>query len=277
MKRLLAGLLPSGFFLADHSHSVLWQAGRRWLGAIALLWIGQVTAADWSSTNIQLLRGDDFIIPGVADNVEKDIVTLEHASGWKYGDNFFFVDITNGEGTDTEFYGEFSPRLSFGKMADWKPEGFVKDVLLAAQWNVGKDDAGNVSAYLLGVGFDLAVPKAAFFQFNVYQRAEHNDQVFGKTDDSTWQLNIAGLFPFDIGNTSWSIGGFADYIGEIDGPFGTNEAHLLFVPQILLDVGALAGAPGMIQAGIEYSYWKNKFGVDGENERVVQLMLKWTL
>ncbi|NQD38827.1 DUF5020 domain-containing protein [Permianibacter sp. IMCC34836] len=236
-----------------------------------------MTAADWSSTNIQLLRGDDFIIPGVADNVEKDIVTLEHASGWKYGDNFFFVDITNGEGTDTEFYGEFSPRLSFGKMADWKPEGFVKDVLLAAQWNVGKDDAGNVSAYLLGVGFDLAVPKAAFFQFNVYQRAEHNDQVFGKTDDSTWQLNIAGLFPFDIGNTSWSIGGFADYIGEIDGPFGTNEAHLLFVPQILLDVGALAGAPGMIQAGIEYSYWKNKFGVDGENERVVQLMLKWTL
>jgi hypothetical protein len=106
---------------------------------------------------------------------------------------------------------------------------------------------------------------------------EHNDQNFGpinvKTNDDTWQLNIAGLFPFKLGSTEWSIGGFADYIGEIN----DGEAHLLFVPQLLLDVGALAGSPGAIQAGIEYSHWQNKFGVDGEHERVVQLMLKWTL
>lgn len=251
--------------------------GLQVVGLLAVAASGPALAADWSSTNAQFLSGDDFIIPGVADGIEKNILTLEHASGWKYGDNFFFVDVINGDADDMELYGEFSPRLSFGKLNDWKPDGFVKDVLLASQWNFGKDDAGNVSAYLVGVGFDLAVPGAAFFQLNLYQRMEHNDQVFGRTNDDTWQLNVAGLFPFSLGSTAWSVGGFADYIGEIDGPFGTNEAHLLFVPQILWDVGAMAGSPGVILAGIEYSYWKNKFGVDGENERVVQLMIKWTL
>jgi len=234
-------------------------------------------AADWSSTNAQFLNGDDFIIPGIVGDIEKNILTLEHASGWKYGDNFFFVDVTNGDGTASELYGEFNPRFSFGKLNEWKPDGFVRDLLLAAQWNFGKDDAGNVSAYLVGIGFDLAVPKAAFFQLNLYQRSEHNDQVFGRTNDDTWQLNVAGLFPFNLGGSSWSVGGFADYVGKVNGPFGENEAHLLIVPQLLLDVGAMAGSPGVIQAGIEYSYWKNKFGVDGETERVVQLMVKWTM
>lgn len=247
------------------------------LGILAMGCATCATAADWSSTNAQLLNGDDFVIPGVTEDDERTILTLEHASGWKYGDNFFFVDVTNGDGNNSEFYGEFQPRFSIGKMAGWKSEGFVKDVLVATQWNFGKDDAGNVSAYLLGIGFDLAVPKAAFFQFNAYYREEHNDQVFGNTDDDTWQLNVAGLFPFSIGPTSWSIGGFADYIGEVEGPFGTTEAHLLFVPQILWDIGAMSGSPGIIQAGIEYSYWRNKFGIDGVDEKVIQLMIKWTL
>src|SRR3990167_1889495 len=180
--------------------------GLQVVGILALGAGGPALAADWSSTNAQFLNGDDFIIPGVADGIEKSILTLEHASGWKYGDNFFFVDVINGDADDMELYGEFSPRLSFGKLNDWKPDGFVKDVLLASQWNFGKDDAGNVSAYLVGVGFDLAVPGAAFFQLNLYQRMEHNDQVFGRTNDDTWQLNVAGLFPFSLGNTAWSVG-----------------------------------------------------------------------
>lgn len=242
--------------------------------ALALIsTIASAQAADWSSTNAQLLNGDDFLNPFSGEKYENTILTMEHASGWKYGDNFFFVDVINGDGDDTEFYGEFQPRFSFGKMTGHKFEGFVKDVLIATQWNFGKDGGANVSAYLVGVGFDLAVPGAAFFQVNLYQRQEHNTAGPFYTNDDTWQLNVAGLFPFGLGSTRWTIGGFADYIGEI----GDGEAHLLFVPQILMDVGALAGAPGRLEAGIEYSSWTNKFGIDGENERVVQLMVKWTL
>lgn len=236
-------------------------------------------AADWSSTNAQFLTGDDFESPFSGEKYSNNILTLEHASGWKYGDNFFFVDVINGDGdSDTEFYGELQPRFSFGKISGHKYEGFVKDILIATQWNFGKDGGANVSAYLIGVGFDLAVPGAAFFAFNAYQRTEHNTAGSSYTNDSTYQLNVAGLFPFKLGNSSWSIGGFADYIGKID----NNKAHLLFVPQILVDVGALAGAPGRLEAGIEYSYWKNKFGVDipgvgTTNERVIELMIKWTL
>ena len=250
--------------------------------------VASVFAADWSSTNVQFLTGDDFVNPFSGDEYSNNILTMEHASGWKYGDNFFFVDVINGDGdTDTEFYGEFSPRLSFGKMSGHQFGGFVKDVLLATQWNFGKDNGvfggANVSAYLIGAGVDLAVPGAAFFQVNVYQRTEHSTAIIPGvgtfyTNDSTLQLTVVGLFPFSLGSTKWSIGGFADYIGKIE----DNKAHLLFAPQILMDIGALAGAPGRLEAGIEYSYWKNKFGVDippigTSNERVVELMIKWTL
>ncbi len=252
---------------------------KRVLALISVILAVPCFAADWSSTNVQFLKGDDFESPFGGEKYSNNIATLEHASGWKYGDNFFFVDVINGDGdSDTEFYGELQPRFSLSKIGGYQYGGFIKDILIATQWNFGKDSGANVSAYLIGVGFDLAVPGAAFFQFNAYQRNEHNSAGPYYTNDSTYQLNIAGLFPFKLGSTSWSIGGFADYIGKIE----DGKAHLLLVPQILMDVGALAGAPGRVEVGIEYSYWKNKFGVDipgigSTNERVMELMIKWTL
>ena len=33
--------------------------------------------------------------------------------------------------------------------------------------------------------------------------------------------------------------------------------------------------PGNLFVGVEYQYWKNKYGVDGVDENVVQMMAKW--
>ena len=61
---------------------------------IALLWCGSGQAAEWSNTEVHLQIGNldvpSFAGGGSADHV---IYTLQHASGWKYGDNFFFVDV----------------------------------------------------------------------------------------------------------------------------------------------------------------------------------------
>ena len=74
------------------------------------------------------------------------------------------------------------------------------------------------------------------------------------------------------GGAQLSVGGFLDYAGA-EGPA---RANLLFVPQLLLDLGALWGAAGHLHAGIEYSYWRNKFGLPGVTESVVQPMVRWT-
>ncbi len=89
-------------------------------------------------------------------------VTFEHADGWKYSDNFFFIDKIFYNGKEDAFagknthYGEFSPRLSFNKIFDQKLEfGPIKDVLLAMTYEFGEDDT---ESYLIGPGFDLAIP-----------------------------------------------------------------------------------------------------------------------
>ena len=45
-------------------------------------------AADWSDTEIQLLRGTRFHDNGNDVDIAKTIVTLQHASGHAYGRNF---------------------------------------------------------------------------------------------------------------------------------------------------------------------------------------------
>ena len=52
---------------------------------------------------------------------------------------------------------------------------------------------------------------------------------------------------------------------------------LLAQPQLLLDLGNLWGAKDKLFAGVEYQYWHNKFGVDGVDESLPQVMLLWQL
>jgi nucleoside-specific outer membrane channel protein Tsx len=46
-------------------------------------------ALDWAHTDVQLLYGEGFIL----GESQRATVTLEHAHGWEYGDNFFFIDL----------------------------------------------------------------------------------------------------------------------------------------------------------------------------------------
>lgn len=243
-------------------------------------------AADWSSTDIQLLHGRHYEL---SNDEDQTIMTLEHASGGGYGDMFIFVDITNpgGGGRDQmQWYGEVQPRFSFSKIFHHPFSGFVKDLLLATQLNMGHSTDYNaktgatkgssVSAQLYGLGIDFDIPGARFFQLNMYHRSEHDEFSNGgfAVDDGTTQITIAGLYPFHIAGTQWSIGGFVDHIGAI----GNGVANTLSQPQLLLDIGSLWGwHEGILEAGVEYQYFHNKFGIDGVDERVWQAMIKWTL
>lgn len=232
-------------------------------------------AAEWSSTNVQYLYGTKHqsiffnTDTGKLDSRDdtRSVVTLEHVNGWKYGDNFFFVDITNPDRSDketkTSYYGELSPRLSLGKISGKDLSlGIVKDVLITTTAEIG-DGFHN---YLYGLAVDLDLPGTPVFQINYYIRNE-----IGPGKDRGNQLTLVWLRPFDVGGLSFVFEGFLDYAYGMDHA----EDNLLTAPRLLLDVGKLWGSPGTLQAGVEYQVWRNKFGLDGIDEDVPQAMLKW--
>ena len=255
-----------------HPQQVLLQVA---VMAVALLYGASASAgaAQWSSTNIQYLYGDSYEaifldpVAGQLDSeeVSASIITLEHVNGWKYGDNFFFVDITNpdrsGEELDTSFYGEISPRLSFGKMTGADLSfGIIKDVLITTTMEVGE----GFHNYLYGLAVDLDIPRVPVFQINYYVRNEANT-------DTGNQITLVWLKPFSIGSVDFSFEGFLDYAYGVD----PSEDNIITAPRLLVDLGKTWGAPGVLQAGVEYQIWRNKYGIDGIDEDVAQAMLKW--
>lgn len=230
-------------------------------------------AAEWSSTNIQYLYGDTYeaiYFDGAAGKLDSydvsgSVITLEHVNGWKYGDNFFFVDFTNPDSTDKDIgssaYGEISPRLSLSKISGSDLSmGIIKDVLITTTMEIGE----GFHNYLYGLAVDLDFPGWPVFQVNYYVRNE-------AVTDTGNQITLVWLKPFSVGPLDFTFEGFLDYAYGLD----PAEDNLLTAPRLLVDLGKLWGAPGTLQAGVEYQIWRNKYGIDGIDEDVAQLMLKW--
>ncbi|MES3007668.1 MAG: outer membrane protein OmpK [Pseudomonadota bacterium] len=247
---LLAGFMPASFAMAG--------------------------AATWSSTNVQYLSGSAYEsiffnpVKGALDSTEESasILTVEHVNEWKYGDNFFFADVTNpdrnGGSFATSYYGEFSPRLSMGKISGkGVGTGLIKDVLVTTTAEIGQ----GFHTYLYGLAVDLNLPNTPVFQINYYAR---NETTPGS--DMGSQLTLVWLKPFTIGELDFTFEGFFDYAFGMDHA----EDNIITAPRLLFDLGDTWGAPGLLQVGVEYQIWRNKFGLDSIDEDVVQAMVKWT-
>lgn len=243
---------------------------RSFSGLCILLWYSTSVwagAAQWSSTNVQYLYGDSYTRVSDEEEVSAAIITLEHVSGWKYGDNFYFVDITNPDKSNaklgTGYYGELSPRLSFGKMLGKDLSlGIVKDFLITTTAEIGE----GFHNYLYGIAVDLKIPKTPVAQVNYYIRNE-----IGPAKDTGSQITLVWLTPFNIGDASFVFEGFFDYAFDMDHA----EDNIITAPRLLMDLGKLWGSAEVLQAGVEYQIWRNKYGIDGIDEDVPQLMVKW--
>lgn len=232
-------------------------------------------ASQWSSTNIQYLTGDSYeriyfdAAAGKLDSAEDSlsIITVEHVNGWKYGDNFLFIDITNPDRTDsgasTSYYGELSPRLSFGKLTGKDlGYGMIKDVLLTSTAEIGQ----GFHNYLYGLAVDLDIFSMPVAQINYYIR---NETATGA--ETGYQVTLVWLKPFTVGGLSLVAEGFFDYAYGMDHV----EDNIIAAPRLMLDLGATWGSPGVLQVGIEYQIWRNKYGIDDIDEDVAQAMVKW--
>ena len=168
-------------------------------------------------------------------------VTFEHASGWAWGDMFFFVDniwyngVSGGDGRT--LLRRFSPRLSGRVSGRDMTFGPVKDVLIAATYERGESLADGTpnQNYLLGpavdrnYGFDR-------FALNLYYRKP--DGSTGKP--SGWQVTPTWAMTFPVGKSDILFDGFIDWVvndagSKSRGDFISKNLHI--VPQIKYDLG----------------------------------------
>ena len=228
----------------------------------------------WMDNSYSVLYGTGFEID---PEDQWDPLLLEHVSGWSWGDLYTFVEYTRflnttGDNNTTSWYGEFSPRLSFGKILG-KDMSFRifdqsilvwKDVLFAMTYERGRI-SDQTESLLLGVGFDMdlsvfGVYGRGFdhFQLNIYARNELNS---GAGDDpergfKDLQITVVAAYPLEIGRAKFLIDGFIDFVAG----FGPQARNFHFSPQIKLDIGNFWGKPGVFYAGVDIDYWTNKYG-----------------
>ncbi len=219
----------------------------------------------WQDNSLSYLYGDDFDL----DPATQQTLTFEHVSGWAFGDLFVFVDAIYWDG-DKDFkgdrwthYGEIAPRLSAGKILNRDLSMlWINDLLIATCYETGKNADESM---LVGPAVDLDVPGFDFLQLNLYRR--YND--LSESPDS-YQLTPVWKMTLPIGGTAVVFDGFIDWV------FGDSSRNLHICPQLKLDVGALVGMDaGSLYAGIEYDYWKNKYGVDGVDQDTFSALLKY--
>ncbi len=211
----------------------------------------------WSNFSLSYLHGSDYEL----GDPERNVLTVEHASGHTWGDNFFFMDhLRSDDGTVSNYF-ELSPRLSLGYLTGKDLSfGIVKDVLIASTWE-GGDFFDN---YLYGLAVNLDLPGFKYFSINVYKAFN------GEWDDDE-QLTITWGVPFNLGPTEWLFDGFMDTSTSTD----TNEAETNLTFQLKWNIGAYIDSSAPFYVGMEYAHWTNKFGVDGADERNPCLLIKW--
>lgn len=251
-----------------------------------LLAASAANAENWSDTEISLLHGTKYHDNGNDTDIGKTIITLQHASGYQYGRNFFFVDMFKSNGADNnngEVYGEYYHTLSWSKLSGKNlPGTMIKDIGLTAGINYGAKNStfgSNPKVLLLGPTFDFNMPGFTFFNVDVLAYRDSGSfngfgggKLCGETKTS-YQITPAWKAPFTIGEAKFSFEGFVDIIGK----HGTCERQILAQPQLRWDVGNHFGKSDRVFLGIEYQYWHNKFGVAGRRDNLPQVLLTWKL
>ena len=273
-------------------------------------------ASTWSDDSIGYRYGKDYREPFNADNIPKEIISFTSVSGYKYGSNFFTVDMLNSSSKDPascgtggcnsggahELYAVYRTTLSgssvFGSPMKFGP---IRDIGLQAGFDFNaKDDqfSSRVDKKMLGPKFSFDVP--GFFDVAVELYTERNHDWFasqfgctgaknpdcGNVDfKNTYTVESAWGIPFSAG-LPMKFQGFCNFIGVkgADGQGNSTRPETLLEAAVMADVGSLAGHKDTVYVGLGYQYWHNKFGSDssedptgGSTAKVPQLELEWHL
>jgi len=248
-------------------------------------------AADWSDTAISWRYGQRFREPYNPADIKKHIFALTHASGYKYGSNYFNVDLLQSDSNDPgslnqsegaqEAYIVYRHTLDIGALRGAPiAYGPVKGLglVLGFDWNTKNDIGYNSRKRMLVVGPTLMWDVPGFLSTGVMLLRESNapSGAFPPISEvrsrytyethpmfsATWGIPVPDSWLGGWG-AGWSFEGYLNYIAakgrdEVGNPTGA-ETNLDM--QLMYDIGSRFGQPkNRFRLGVEYQFWNNKFG-----------------
>ena len=227
--------------------------------ALAAFTSGTTQAATFSTTKVEALYGFDYKRgPGFSE-VDEAILTIANATGFTWGDSFFFLDTSNFDDDDGTggTHMEFGPRYRFKKFEEG---GAIKAFygIVQIDWDSGQ--FANKVTKMAGLSLDWNVPGFRFVKTHLQFR---DDPTF---DGTSLQFNLVWNKGFKIGEENFSFEGFLDYTTSE----GASESSLLTQPQIMWH------PTKHFALGLEYQYWQNRIGIDGLDEEAPQIIARWT-
>lgn len=248
-----------------------------WCLLLFLGFASPAAALEWSRTEFQFLYGN-HAIPSFSGggNAEHYIYTIQHASGWAYGDHYFFIDFLDAQNTefqDRDVWSEWYTTLSLGKITGWDLRlGPVSDLGLIMGFNWGKK--AGTKKYLPGLRVSLDMPGFSVFNVAVTAVLDGNDGLRrgrSPTETHGYGLNGYVLRPFTLFGQSFSVQGYMGYAGPRRNELGQTVKHwILAQPQFRWHV------TDYLALGLEWQFWLNKFGDAATDESVIQSLIVWS-
>lgn len=237
------------------------------------------SAATWSDTFIGYRYGTEFTEPNNAEDIEKHIVSLTHASGYAYGQNFFNLDMLKSDGNDPssgggsgaqEAYLAYRHQLHYGGVfGEALSFGPIRDVALTAGFDLNTKNtafAPRKRQLVLGPTLKFDLPRGFLDVSLLYSREWNNCGVCEESRvsfDPYAQFSVAWGVPFDAGALPLKFQGFFNVnTSKGEDGFGNDTAtERLLRTSLMLDLGQLAwGERNNLWAGVGYEHWRNKFG-----------------
>jgi nucleoside-specific outer membrane channel protein Tsx len=252
-------------------------------GATLLLTCAFASAADWSDTSISWRYGTRFAEPFNPEHITKHIFALTHASGYKYGSNFFNVDLLQSDKSDPasltqsegaqEAYIVYRNTVDIGALRGTEMRyGPVKGVgaTFGFDWNTKNDVGYNSRKRMLVAGPTLMWDVPGFLNTSLLVLRESN----APSGAFAPIANVNGRYTYDTHaalSVTWGIpvaervsfegyGLFIAAKGEDEVGNGTG-AETNIDMALMYDLGSQFGQPkNRFRVGVEYQFWNNKFG-----------------
>ena len=240
---------------------------------------GTIRAQGWSVTEFQYQGGHALRRHPVSPDGFQHILTFQHASGWDYGENFFFADMQccAGSGANRDIYMEWYPYLSLGAVTgrdiSWR---LIRGVGPLGGLNWGAHT--KVLKITPGFRFQLDLPGFSFANLDYLYLVDRSQGLAAggaPKENNSHMIDLNWQLPFEIGGGSFSFEGHGEWHSPRDNELGSRVSYwILLQPQLRFDIGkTIAQHPGRFFAGIEFQVWFNKFGFAEADEILPQLLL----
>ena len=236
-------------------------------------------AQGFSRTEFQYQGGSAWVEGLLSPPGFQHAFTLQHASAWSHGSNFFFVDLVccDEPVSNRDAYLEWYSRLSLGALSGKEISfGPVSNINVIGGINWGSQ--ARLVKLTPGIQFALDLPGFAFANLDFVYLVDLSAGLEGggvPKADGIFGVDFNWAYPFQIGEGSFSVEGHAEWQSSAGTETGERQPYqILLQPQIRYDIGkAMWGAENRVLVGTELQVWINKFAVDGASEFLPQFLV----